>query len=127
MLNNYRYRAPSGAQNGMLTESHTRVRNYYTTSIPDLLTALLAKIGACLFLLTIPLVPLVIVILRPEDGGFWVAGFVVGIVTVPILSIVAMQAIAMLLRGAMIFSAFAGYAIFILLISVAAAAYGLAT
>ena len=84
------------------------------------------KLGALLFLFAVGLMPVAIVILRPEDGGFWVAGYAIGIATVPLLAITALRALAQLLDGDAIEIGLVWFGICVLLVSVSVSIFALA-
>ena len=81
------------------------------------------KLGAVLFLLAIALIPIVIVIWGSERGGIFVAGYVIGVVTAPIVAIGVIRAFTVVADStwtdALI--GFAAFAVAVLLVSVAAA------
>ena len=57
------------------------------------MTTILRKLGALIFLVAIALTPVVIVSLGSNLGGFFVAGYVTGIITAPMVALGAMRAI----------------------------------
>src|SRR5579872_3481116 len=87
------------------------------------LSLALQKLSALVFLVAIALVPIAIVVLAPSGGGIWVAGYVTGMITAPIVAIGALRAISALnetvdLNVALVFVAFG---VLVTLVSVAAA------
>lgn len=58
------------------------------------MTSAIKKLIAIFFLIAIALVPVVIVILEPSRGGIWVAGYVTGMITAPVVAIGAIRALA---------------------------------
>ena len=85
------------------------------------------KLAALLFLATIVMAPIFIVALKGRPGGIWVAGYVTGIVTVPLIAIGALRAISRL-ADAMDIEAFVGFvvfALFVLAVSAASALWAL--
>ena len=85
------------------------------------------KLGAILFLIAVALIPVVIVVLGSGRGGIFVAGYVIGVITAPIIAIGAARAVAVLadstwsdgLIGFLIFS------VVVILISVVAVFWSL--
>ena len=85
------------------------------------------KLLASLFLIAVVMVPVVIVALEARPGGLWVAGYVTGIVTVPLIAIGALRAISLLADSLDIevFVAVVIFGIFVLTVSAASAAWAL--
>ena len=85
------------------------------------------KLGAILFLIAVALIPVVIVVLGSGRGGIFVAGYVIGVITAPIVAIGALRAVSVLadstwldgLIGLLIFS------VVVILISVVAVFWSL--
>ena len=83
----------------------------------------LQKLGALLFLLGIALIPVVIVIWGSERGGIFVAGYVIGVITAPMVALGVIRAVAVLADSTWTGGLF-GFLIFavvVLLVSVSAA------
>jgi hypothetical protein len=83
----------------------------------------LGKLGALLFLAAIALTPVVIVVLGSRLGGIFVAGYVTGVITVPMVAFGAIRAIYALIESTEI-EGLVGvlvYGFLVILISVAAA------
>ena len=83
----------------------------------------LGKLGALLFLVAIALTPVVIVTLGSTLGGIFVAGYVTGVITVPVVTFGAIRAIYTLIESTEI-EGLVGvlvYGFLVILISVAAA------
>jgi hypothetical protein len=81
------------------------------------------KLGAILFLLAIALIPIAIVIGGSERGGIFVAGYVIGVITAPIVAIGVIRAFSVLADSTWT-DALIGFAVFVvvvLAVSVAAA------
>jgi hypothetical protein len=58
------------------------------------------KTVAVLFLIAIAMIPFVIVALAPRQGGLFVSGYVVGLITVPLVAIGVMRAFYVLTGSA---------------------------
>jgi hypothetical protein len=87
---------------------------------PNIITKAMRKAVALLFLIAIALVPFLIVVMYSREGGIWVAGYVTGIITVPLVGLAAIQAINTLsTEGAFIGTIVFGF--IVILISVAMA------
>jgi hypothetical protein len=84
------------------------------------------KTVAVLFLIAIAMIPFLIVAFAPRQGGFFVSGYVVGIITVPLVAIGAMRAFYVLIGSAEaeIFGVFV-FGICLIAISVAAVIWSL--
>jgi len=81
------------------------------------------KLGAILFLLAIALIPVAIVVWGSGRGGIFVAGYVIGVITAPMVAIGVIRAVSVL-AGSTWMEALIGFLIFavvVLVISVAAA------
>jgi hypothetical protein len=80
------------------------------------------RFGALLFLATVILAPVAIVLFEPGRGGIWVAGYVTGMITVPLVAIGAIRAIyALFERTALdVFVAFVVFGSLVTLVSIAA-------
>jgi hypothetical protein len=81
------------------------------------------KLGALLFLLAIALIPVAIVIWGSERGGIFVAGYVIGVITAPMIALGVIRAVSVLADSTWTDALF-GFLIFavvVLLVSVAAA------
>ena len=81
------------------------------------------KLGAILFLLAIALIPVAIVAWGSGQGGIFVAGYVIGVTTAPIVAIGVMRAVSVLAdstwKDALI--GFLIFAVVVLVVSVGAA------
>jgi thiamine transporter ThiT len=84
---------------------------------------MLEKSIAILFLVAVALVPVAIVALWHGIGAIWVTGYVVGIITVPLVAIVAMRAMSALFEDTQAFVAVTLYGVGVIAISFAAAIY----
>lgn len=87
-------------------------------------TKALRKLMALLFLIAVALVPFFIVVLYSHQGGIWVAGYVTGILTLPLVGFGVIKAINTLNDE----EAFIGTVVFglvVILISVIAAFWSL--
>jgi hypothetical protein len=56
----------------------------------------LRVLGALSFLCAVALVPVIIVLFEPSRGGIWVAGYVTGMITAPMIAVGALRAISLL-------------------------------
>jgi len=93
---------------------------FYTTNI---ITTALRRVLALVFLMAVALVPVAVVVLGSSRGGIWVAGYVTGIITVPLVAMGALRAIYVLFESTE-FEVIVGFVIFgvlVVLTSVAAA------
>ena len=81
------------------------------------------KLIAVLFLAAVALTPAAIVALWHRMGAVWVTGYVVGIITVPIVGIGAMRAMNALFEDTKAFIYFAAFGVAAIVISLAAAVY----
>ena len=90
---------------------------------PSMITMALRKVVALLFLVAIALVPVAVVVLGSSRGGIWVAGYVTGIITVPLIAMGALRAIYTLLESneLRVFISFVVFGVLVILTSVAAA------
>jgi hypothetical protein len=87
----------------------------------------LQKLGALLFLVAIALIPIAIVAWGTGRGGIFVAGYIIGVLTAPIVAIGMMRAVSVLADSTWI-DALIGFliaAFVILIISVGAALWSL--
>lgn len=75
------------------------------------LVGALRKTGAFAFLLAVALTPLAIVMLQPHHGSIWVAGYLAGIATVPVIAVVALRAI-LELAGSHDVNVFVGFVVY---------------
>lgn len=89
------------------------------------LACLLRKLGALLLLAAIALAPIAIVVLGSKSGGIWVAGYVAGMVTVPLVAIGAWRAILELTEDVGTFLGFILFGLLVTLISAAAALWSI--
>jgi hypothetical protein len=81
------------------------------------------KLGAILFLIAIALIPVAIVVWGSARGGIFVAGYVIGVITAPIIAIGVIRAVTVLADSTWM-DALIGFLIFavvVLVVSVAAA------
>ena len=81
------------------------------------------KLGAIFFLLAIALIPVAIVVWGSGRGGIFVAGYVIGVLTAPIVAIGMIRAVSVLADSTWM-NAIVGFLIFalvVLVVSVAAA------
>jgi ABC-type proline/glycine betaine transport system permease subunit len=85
--------------------------------------ALLIRTGAALFLAAIALTPVAIVLLWPRAGGIWVAGYVVGIATVPIVAFAVLRAVNAIFGEERLLAAFIAYGAILVIVSIASAIY----
>ena len=86
------------------------------------MTRTLRKLGALFFLIAIALTPFAIVILGSKLGGIFVAGYVAGVITLPMVALGALRAIYALVESTDI-EGIVGvlfYGFLVILISVAA-------
>jgi hypothetical protein len=90
---------------------------------PSMITIALRKVVALLFLVAIALVPVAVVVLGSGRGGIWVAGYVTGIITVPLIAMGALRAIYTLLESneLRVFISFVVFGVLVILTSVTAA------
>jgi hypothetical protein len=91
------------------------------------MTTALKKLSSLLFLIAIALTPVVIVTLGSGLGGVFVAGYVAGVITVPMVALLAMRAIYELIESTEI-EGIVGvlvYGFLVILISVAAAVWSI--
>jgi hypothetical protein len=81
------------------------------------------KLGALLFLVAIALTPVVIVTLGSRLGGIFVAGYVTGVITVPVVGFGALRAIYELIESTKIEGLLGvlAYGFLVILISASAA------
>jgi hypothetical protein len=86
-------------------------------------TAVLIRIGAALFLAAIALTPVAIVLRWPRAGGIWVAGYVVGIATVPIVAFAVLRAVNAIFGEERLLAAFIAYSAILVIVSIASAVY----
>jgi hypothetical protein len=85
--------------------------------------AVLIRTGAALFLAAIALTPVAIVLLWPRAGGIWVAGYVVGIATVPIVAFAVLRAVNAIFGEERVLVAFMAYSAILVAVSIASAIY----
>lgn len=81
------------------------------------------KLIAVLFLAAIALIPVAIVALWDRAGAVWVAGYVTGIITVPLVGIAALRATSVLFEETRAIIAFVVFGSSVIVVSLAAAAY----
>jgi hypothetical protein len=81
------------------------------------------KLIAILFLAAIALIPVAIVALWDRLGAIWVAGYVTGIITVPLVGIAALRAMSVVFEETRAVIAFVIFGCSVIVISLAAAAY----
>lgn len=81
------------------------------------------KLLAILFLAAIAVVPVAIVALWDRVGAVWVAGYVTGIITVPLVGITALRATSIVFREARAVIAFVIFGCSVIFVSLAAAIY----
>lgn len=86
-------------------------------------TAMLGKLIAVIFLAAVALVPVAIVAFWHRMGAIWVTGYVVGIVTVPLVGIGALRATSAMFEETNAFIAFIAFGCSAIAISLAAALY----
>lgn len=84
---------------------------------------MLGKLIAIVLLSAIALIPVAIVALWNCLGAIWVTGYVVGIVTVPLVAIGALRATSAVFEETKAFIAFIIFGCLVIVISLAAAAY----
>jgi hypothetical protein len=83
------------------------------------------KLGAILFLIAIALIPVAIVVWGSGRGGIFVTGYVIGVITAPIVAIGMIRAVSVLADSTWM-NALIGFLIFavvVLVVSVAAAVW----
>jgi hypothetical protein len=83
------------------------------------------KLGAILFLIAIALIPIAIVVWGSGRGGIFVTGYVIGVITAPIVAIGMIRAVSVLADSTWM-NALIGFLIFaviVLVVSVAAAVW----
>jgi hypothetical protein len=85
------------------------------------MTRALRKLGALMFLAAIAFTPVVIVALGSKQGGIFVAGYVTGVITVPIVAFGAIRAIYVLVETTEGLVGVLVFGLLVILISVAAA------
>jgi hypothetical protein len=81
------------------------------------------KLTAIVFLTAIALVPVAIVALWHRIGAVWVAGYVVGIVTVPLVGIGALRAMSAVFEEPKAVIALVVFGCSVIVVSLAAATY----
>jgi hypothetical protein len=81
------------------------------------------KLGAILFLLAIALIPVAIVALESGRGGIFVAGYVIGVITAPMVAIGVLRAVSVLADSTWMDAliGFLVFAVVVLVVSVGAA------
>ena len=81
------------------------------------------KIPALVFLMAIILVPIGIVTIAEAGGGYWVAGYVTGIVTVPLIAVGALRAVYQIIENTDLdpLIAFVGYSALVVAVSIGCA------
>lgn len=84
---------------------------------------MLSKLIAVLSLATLTLIPVAIVAFWHRMGAIWVAGYVVGIVTVPLVGIGALRAMSEMFDETKALIAFVVFGCAVIAISLAAATY----
>jgi hypothetical protein len=85
------------------------------------------KLGAIFFLVAVAVIPVAIVFLGSGRGGIFVAGYVIGVITAPIIAIGVVRAFAILAGSTWtdILIGFLVFSVVVLVISVAAAFWSL--
>lgn len=81
------------------------------------------KLIAILFLTAIALIPVAIVALWDRVGAVWVAGYVTGIITVPLVGIAALRAMSAVFEETRAVIALVVFGCSVIFVSLAAAAY----
>ena len=92
---------------------------------PNLLVTSLRKLAAALFLAAIVLTPIAIVLLWPKAGTIWVAGYIVGIATVPVVAFGALGAVNSIFGEERLLLAFVLFSLLVVAASIASVLYGL--
>lgn len=85
----------------------------------------LVRTGAALFLAAIALSPVAIVLAWPGKGGIWVAGYVVGIATVPLVAFAVLRSVNALAGEERLLPAFVSYSAMVMILSIASAVWAL--
>jgi hypothetical protein len=93
---------------------------------PSPLVTGLRKLAAALFLAAIVLTPIAIVLLWPKTGTIWVAGYIVGIATVPVVAFGALGAVNFIFGEERLLLAFVLFSLLVVAASIASVLYGLA-
>ena len=101
----------------------TESASYLSPFAPDPIIAILTRIVAALFLAAIALTPVAIVLFWPQAGGVWVAGYLVGIVTVPVVAFAALRAVNTIVGEERLLPAFVVFGAIVVMISIASAIY----
>ena len=93
---------------------------------PNPLATCLRKLAAVLFLAAIVLTPIAIVLFWPKAGTIWVAGYIVGIATVPVVAFGALGAVNSIFGEERLLLAFVLFSLLVVAASIASVLYGLA-
>lgn len=101
----------------------TDTAGYLSPFAPDPVIVILTRIAAALFLAAIALTPVAIVLFWPRAGGVWVAGYLVGIVTVPVVAFAALRAVNAIVGEERLLPAFVSYGAIVVMVSIASAIY----
>ena len=107
-------RSPSGARNG-----------YGYSPKPNSLITVLSRLSAACFLAAIVLTPVCIVLIWHNGGTVWVAGYLVGIATVPLVAFAALRAVNSLFGEERLLVAFVLFSALVVAASIASIIYGL--
>ncbi|HUE62980.1 MAG TPA: hypothetical protein VMO78_01280, partial [Rhizomicrobium sp.] len=67
--------------------------------------------------------PVAIVLLWPRAGRVWVAGYLVGIVTVPVVAFAALRAVNAICGEEHLLTAFVSFGAIVVMVSIASAIY----
>jgi len=97
--------------------------SYVPSFEPDPLTTVLIRTGAALFLAAIALTPVAIVLVWPRAGGVWVAGYVVGIATVPVVAFAVLRSVNAVFGEERLMVAFVSFGAIVVMGSIASAIY----
>jgi len=92
---------------------------------PNPLVTGLRKLAAVLFLAAIVLTPIAIVLFWPKAGTIWVAGYIVGIATVPVVAFGALGAVNSIFGEERLLLAFVLFSLLVVAASIASVLYGL--
>jgi hypothetical protein len=84
---------------------------------------MLSRLVAIVFLTAIALIPVAIVALWHRPGAIWVAGYVAGIITVPLVGIGALRAMSAVFEEPKAVIALVIFGGSVIVVSLAAAAY----
>lgn len=100
-------------------------KDYGYSPRPNALITFLSRLSAACFLAAIVLTPVCIVLIWHNGGTVWVAGYLVGIATVPLVAFAALRAVNSLFGEERLLVAFVLFSALVVAASIGSIVYGL--